>query len=206
MPGLDGFECTRRLKKEATTRNIPVVLLTACASDDQRAAGYDSGADSYIQKPFSANVLRSKLRSLVEADKSGPAKEANEGAPSTSKASQLPEEDFLTRLKRVIEERLGDSEFGNNELAATMQLSRAQLFRKVKALSGQAPTDMLLQARLRRAASLLAEPDKTVAEVSYSVGFTTPSYFTKCFREKFGELPSEYQARIKEKGTRNKEH
>lgn len=197
MPGLDGFECTRRLKSEQATRGIPVVLLTACASDDYRAAGYDSGADSYIQKPFSPNVLRSKMHSLLHR----PASSSEAGADAIGSAravvARQPEEDFLTRLKRVIEERLDDCEFGNNELAAAMQLSRTQLFRKAKTLAGMAPTELILQARLRRAASLLAQPDKTIAEVSYAVGFATPSYFTKCFREKFGELPSDYQARLK---------
>ena len=191
MPVMDGWECCRRLKDDWQTSHIPVMMLTACALDEQRIAGFDCGADSYISKPFSPDVFRSRLRNLVANRRRLQAFLADKGAIARSDVSEL-DKGFAERFRALIEKRMHESELSVEDLAADMGLGRSQLYRKVKSLTGYSPVELVRVARLKRAAELLVRTDKAVGEVAYEVGFSSPGYLTKCFRDYFGVSPTDY--------------
>lgn len=215
MPGLDGLEVTRRLKSETVTSHIPVILLTACGLDEQRVEGYDSGADGYIAKPFNDKVLLSKVRSVIanrrllkaKPGASVPVPDVPAKRKEGAKASKLPrstsadplseiDSQFYRDFVETVEKEMSNSELTVEELAGKAGMSRVQFYRKLKALTNFSPVDLLRLMRLRRAKELLvSNADLNVSEVGYMVGFSSPSYFAKCYRTQFGELPSETQQR-----------
>ena len=190
MPVMDGLEFTRQLKQNMATSHIPVILLTARSLSEQREEGYGTGADSYLTKPFSGSVLlarvdnllrsRTMLRSLFSGDKKEEAAEEQLGSRDQT---------FINRLRDSIRQNMGDSDFTVERLGEEVGLSRVQLYRKVKALTGQTPVDLLKKARLERARLLVEKTDKSISEIAYEVGFTAPSYFNKCFKDEFGVCP-----------------
>lgn len=191
MPVMDGLEFTKRLKEDTATSHIPVVLLTARSLSEQRKEGYDTGADSYITKPFSGQVLLSRIENLLRSRimlRSVFAGDKRE----TEEEAKLNEADktFVGRLRTAIQENLGDSDFSVERLGEEIGLSRVQLYRKVKALTGQTPVELLRKARLTKARQLLEKTEKSVSEIAYEVGFTSPSYFNKCFKDEFDINPS----------------
>lgn len=191
MPVMDGLEFTKRLKEDTATSHIPVVLLTARSLSEQRKEGYDTGADSYITKPFSGQVLLSRIENLLRSRimlRSVFAGDKQE----TEEEEKLNEADktFVGRLRTAIQENLGDSDFSVERLGEEIGLSRVQLYRKVKALTGQTPVELLRKARLTKARQLLEKTEKSVSEIAYEVGFTSPSYFNKCFKDEFDINPS----------------
>lgn len=196
MPGIDGIECCRRLKSELQTCHIPVILLTACSLDEQRIQGYDGGADSYISKPFSSQLLLARIHNLIDSHQRLKQFFGDRQTLAKEDICDL-DKDFVEKFKALIEEKMGDSELNVEDLGREMGLSRVQLYRKIKSLTNYAPNELLRMARLKRAASLLASSGMTVAEIAYEVGFTSPSYFTKCYKEQFGESPTEF---LKRKG------
>ena len=197
MPGIDGIECCRRLKSELQTCHIPVILLTACSLDEQRIQGYDGGADSYISKPFSSQLLLARIHNLIDSHQRLKQFLGDRQTLAKEDICDL-DKDFVEKFKALIEEKMGDSELNVEDLGREMGLSRVQLYRKIKSLTNYAPNELLRMSRLKRAASLLASSGMTVAEIAYEVGFTSPSYFTKCYKEQFGESPTEF---LKRKGT-----
>lgn len=191
MPVMDGMECCRRLKSEVQTSHIPVMMLTAYAVDEQKIKGYECGADSYISKPFSARLLTVRLRNLIENRRRLQGLFADISNVSLQKTPVAEvDKGFLEKLHRLIEERLSDPDLSVEELGEQIGLSRVQLYRKTKALCGYSPNELLRIARLKKAASLLASTEKTISEITYEVGFSSPSYFTKCYKEYFGENPT----------------
>lgn len=194
MPVMDGLECCRRLKTEVQTSHIPVMLLTACSMDEQRMEGFECGADSYIAKPFDSRLLMVRLRNLIDNRKRLQQIFGDHTTPSKEAPGDV-DRDFMGRLHQLIDKHLADADLSVEELGCKMGMSRVQLYRKVKALTNYSPVELLRIARLKRAASLLASSDKTVAEITYEVGFTSPSYFTKCYKEYFGEAPSDFLKR-----------
>lgn len=224
MPGMDGIECCSRLKHEVNTCHIPVMMLTACSLDEQRVQGLtEGGADAYMAKPFNADVLRAQIASLIQnhdrvrdffrdgmlnvqrhpegepqATEHGTAASAGEatGTKLTNNAVGLDDK-FLQRVRQCIEQHLSDESFGVEALGDEIGMSRAQLYRKCKALTNYSPVELIRNTRLKRAQQMLAQGDETIAQVAYQVGFTAPSYFTKCYKEYFGENPIEL---VKRKG------
>lgn len=194
MPGIDGIECCRRLKGELQTCHIPVILLTACSLDEQRIQGYAGGADSYISKPFSSQLLLTRIRNQIESRRRMKQFFGDRQTLAKEDICDM-DKDFVERFKSLIEAKMGDSELNVEDLGKEMGLSRVQLYRKIKSLTNFAPNELLRMARLKKAASLLASSDMTIAEVGYEVGFTSPSYFTKCYKEQFGESPTEFLKR-----------
>ena len=190
MPGVDGIECCRRLKGSLSTSHIPVILLTACSLDEQRIRGYDGGADSYISKPFSSRLLLSRIRNLLD-NRCRLRQFFTDGQlPRPGEVNDL-DRDFVARFKALVEERMGDSALNVEDLGHEMGVSRVQLYRKLKSLTNSSPVELLRRIRLQRASALLASSDRTVSEVAYEVGFSSPSYFTKCYKEEFKESPTE---------------
>lgn len=193
MPVMDGIEMCSRLKAETVTSHIPVILLTARAVDSQRVEGYDCGADAYITKPFSGKVLTSRIKNLLDNRKRlkylyGRNDMAEEKTDDTDRK-------FINDFRSTVQEHLSDAELNVEKIGAELGLSRVQLYRKVKALTGSSPVEIIRITRLKRAEYLLRTTDKTVSEVSYDVGFSSPSYFTKCFKDYFNILPTEVSGR-----------
>lgn len=196
MPGMDGVECCRRLKTELQTSHIPVILLTACSLDEQRIQGYNGGADSYISKPFNSQLLLSRIRNLIDSRRQLRQFFGDNQTLAKENISDM-DKDFVSRFKALVEEKMRDPELNVEDLGKDMGLSRVQLYRKLKSLTNYAPNELLRQARLKKAASLLASSEMTIAEIAYEVGFSSPSYFTKCYKEQFGESPTDFLKRKK---------
>lgn len=194
MPGMDGVECCRRLKTELQTCHIPVILLTACSLDEQRIQGYNGGADSYISKPFNSQLLLSRIRNLIDSRRQLRQFFGDNQTLAKENISDM-DKDFVSRFKALVEEKMRDAELNVEDLGKDMGLSRVQLYRKLKSLTNYAPNELLRQARLKKAASLLASSEMTIAEIAYEVGFSSPSYFTKCYKEQFGESPTDFLKR-----------
>ena len=194
MPVMDGLECCRKLKTELQTSHIPVMLLTACSLDEQRIQGFECGADSYISKPFNSKLLLVRLRNLMDNHKRLKQFFGDKTSLSKESVSDV-DKGFVDRFRELIEENLADSELSVEDLGGKMGLSRVQLYRKIKALTNYSPNELVRIARLKKAASLLASSEKTISEITYEVGFTSPSYFTKCYKEYFGESPTDFLKR-----------
>lgn len=189
MPVMDGMECCRRLKEGVNTSHIPVMMLTAYAADNQKIEGYQAGADSYISKPFSSELLLARLDNLI----AGRSRLQNIFGDSLSLAKEEISDidrDFVSKLRHIIEDNMDNASLSVEMLGEKMFLSRVQLYRKTKALTGYSPNEYIRTTRLKKAQYMLATTDYTVSEVAYSVGFSSPSYFAKCYKEYFGESPA----------------
>ena len=200
MPVMNGLEFCQQVKKDDISSHIPVILLTARALEKHQIEGYESGADAYLTKPFSPELLLARIDNLLQSRHQlkdlWATKPATENAVATpaevTSATTMPIEDaFISRFKNMVEQRLTDSNLSVEDLAADMGLSRVQLYRKVKALTGSTPVDLLRKARLAQAQRLLQESTLSVSEIAYQVGFASPSYFTKCYKDEFGIVPGE---------------
>ena len=194
MPVMDGLEFTKQLKTNTATSHIPVIMLTAKNLEEHRAEGYEHGADSYITKPFHSKVLLARIENLLRQRQL--LKHLYQGTKETEKEiseSHLEDRDkqFLKQLQAIIQKNLSDSEFGVEDMGQQIGLSRVQLYRKVKAMTGSSVVDLLRKARLAKARRLLETRSMSVSEVAYEVGFSAPSYFTKCFKEEYGMLPGD---------------
>lgn len=190
MPVMDGTEMCRRIKGETVTCHIPVILLTAQSMEDQRAEGYDCGADAYITKPFSSKVFMSRIHNLLDSRAKLKDLFGNGEHHEEAKAQSLDTK-FIDKFKKIINEDITNSDLNVENVSAKMGMSRVQLYRKVKALTGATPVELIRTIRLKRAEHLLHTTESTVAEIAYQVGFSSPSYFARCFREHFGKLPNE---------------
>lgn len=195
MPVMDGLEFTQQLKTNTATSHIPVIMLTAKNLEEHRAEGYEQGADSYITKPFHSKVLLARVENLLRqrahlrqlfAQGAAEGKEAEE-------VSRLDDRDkaFVKQLHDIIKSHMGNSDFGVEDIGAEIGLSRVQLYRKVKAITGSSVVDLLRKARLAKARRLLEANSMNISEVAYEVGFSSPSYFTKCFKDEYGMLPGD---------------
>ena len=194
MPVMDGLELTERLKTNTATSHIPVIMLTAKNLEEHRAEGYEHGADSYITKPFHSKVLLARIENLLRQRQL--LKNLYHGTKEAEKEiseAHLEDRDkqFLKQLQAIIQKNLSDSEFGVEDMGQQIGLSRVQLYRKVKAMTGSSVVDLLRKARLAKARRLLETRSMSVSEVAYEVGFSAPSYFTKCFKEEYGMLPGD---------------
>ena len=194
MPVMDGLEFTEQLKTNTATSHIPVIMLTAKNLEEHRAEGYEHGADSYITKPFHSKVLLARIENLLKQRKL--LKRLFQGSKEAEQEiaeSHLEDRDkqFLKQLHSIIQKNLSDSEFGVEDIGKQIGLSRVQLYRKVKAMTGSSVVDLLRKARLAKAKRLLESRSMSVSEVAYDVGFSAPSYFTKCFKDEFGMLPGD---------------
>ncbi len=192
MPVLDGFKMTDKLKKHERTSHIPIILLTAKAGQQHKIEGLETGADDYLIKPFDAKELLTRIENLIHQRKLLRKKFAGEIILKPSEiAVNSADEKFLTNLMQAIEKNMGEEDFGVEELAREVAMSRSQLHRKLIALTNQAPSEVLRNTRLLRAKELLHKKIATPAEVAYKVGFNSHTYFSKCFKEEFGISPSE---------------
>lgn len=203
MPGMDGMECCALLKGETITSHIPVLMLTACSLDEQRVEGLDSGADAYLAKPFSTSVLkaqsaslianRKRIKNVLEMSGAKLIKPKSAVKPGTVTNTDI-DNDFYNRFLILFEEKMGDPDLNVEAMASELGFERTQLYRKIKAITNYSPVELMRNLRLKKARTLLKTTDKTVSEICYEVGFSNPAYFSKCYREQFGETPSETRA------------
>lgn len=205
MPVMDGLEFTEQLKTNTATSHIPVIMLTAKNLEEHRAEGYEHGADSYITKPFHSKVLLARIENLLRQRQL--LKNLYQGTKEAEKEiseAHLEDRDkqFLKQLQAIIQKNLSYSEFGVEDMGQQIGLSRVQLYRKVKAMTGSSVVDLLRKARLAKARRLLETRSMSVSEVAYEVGFSAPSYFTKCFKEEYGMLPGDVGNVLKLRGIR----
>ena len=191
MPAMDGLEMCKLLKNDMATSHIPVVLLTARAMDVQRAEGYESGADAYITKPFNGKVLLSRIRNLLEERRK--LKDLF-GSKSLQRENDVDsglniDASFAERFRAIVQENMGNSELNVEMIGERLGLGRVQMYRKIKALTGKSPVELVREARLRRARHLIETTERTISEIAYEVGFSSPAYFTKCYKQHFGHTP-----------------
>jgi signal transduction histidine kinase/AraC-like DNA-binding protein len=194
MPRMDGETFCREVRRDARTSHIPFVLLTAKTDTDSKVTGMDCGADAYIEKPFSIEYLKACIRNILDLRRMLLQKFSHQPLmPLPSLAPTPVDNDFLTQLNAIIEANFANPDLNVDFLAERMNISRSGLFAKIKTLAEVTPGELIQLMRLKKAAALLAEGKHRVNEVSYMVGFNSPSYFSKCFQKQFGLKPGEMQ-------------
>ena len=195
MPGMNGFELTKRLKNSFETSHIPIILLTALSTDENVLEGTESGADAYITKPFSPQLLMARILQLLNQreilrQKFGKVPQEIRSAMLRNEQDSL----FVKRLDSIVYSRLGEQDLSVDKVAGLLHLGRTIFYKKVRGTTGYTPNEYIRVIRLRKAAELLKEGEKNVSEVAYAVGFDNPYYFSKCFKEQFGMPPSQYRS------------
>jgi len=197
MPGKDGFELCGELKTDERTSHIPVILLTARADQRSRIEGLSRGADVYLAKPFQQEELLVCIENLIELRRRLQVRfqQAGRYRQSLESSPQSLDGLFLQKLARTVEAQLGDETFGLPQLCKALHMSRSNLFRKVKALTGKSVSDFIRSLRLEKARELLETTEMNVTEVCYAVGFSSPNYFSRAFQEAFGKPPSALRKR-----------
>jgi signal transduction histidine kinase/DNA-binding response OmpR family regulator len=194
MPGMNGLEFTRKLKSDIRTCHIPVILLTALSTHEQKIEGLETGADSYIAKPFNKKHLQVRVKLLIESRQKirrHYQQDILSQFTSDSKISKL-DQDFLKKCSAIIEKHITETEYGVEQLSVEVSLSRVHVYRKIKHLTGLSVSEFIRNLKLKKAAAMLSESGKSVAEIAYETGFSSPSYFSKCFKDLFNLTPSEY--------------
>ncbi len=197
MPVCDGIELCDTLKTDECTSHIPIILLTAGAGEEQELMGLQSGADDFVTKPFRLPVLQARVENLIKGRKALRDRYSQELVLEAKDIAITPtDEIFLNRLQKVIDENLYDSEFNAESFGKEIGMSRMQLHRKLQAYTGLSTTAFIRSQRLKQALHIFKTSDASVSEVAYAVGFNTPSYFIKCFKETYNRTPSEYQQSV----------
>lgn len=200
MPVMDGLTFCARLKANEATSHIPVILLTARSSEQQHIEGLETGADAYMTKPFSADLLlaniasllrnRQKLRQLYASGR-------EEDREAASEQMTTPDRSFLDAFMATLDKHMSNTRLKVEDIGDELGLSRVQVYRKVKALTGKSPVEIMREVRLKKAYSLLRHTDKTVAEIAGEVGFATPGYFSSCFKKQYDKYPTDLRSEQK---------
>lgn len=193
MPKIDGMELCKTLKSDERTSHIPIILLTAKIEEQAQHEGLELGADDYVLKPFKTKLLQSRVRNMVNSRKQLRDRYSQEVVlkPKHISISRI-DEGFVEKVKTIMDEHITDPDFSTEQFSKLLAMSRMQLHRKLKALTGLTASEFVRSQRLHMAATLLKESDVNVSEICYQVGFNNHSYFAKCFKEAFGCSPSEY--------------
>ncbi|MDE5887822.1 MAG: substrate-binding domain-containing protein [Muribaculaceae bacterium] len=205
MPGMDGLEATRILKEERATSHIPILILTACRLDEQRVRSYDSGADGYISKPFTEEMLKSRLNSLVANRKriydifkeKGGISDILDRRKNEIEQTHSLDNEFYSEFLSYVKSNISNETLSVKEIASQLGIGPTQLARKIKALTGTTPVDLVRELRLREGRELIITTERSVADIAYSLGFSTPQYFAKCFKDKYGITPSELRSSLR---------
>ncbi len=197
MPGIDGLELCRRLKSETSTSHIPVLMLTACSLDEQRLQGYESGADAYLPKPFRGDMLLARCRNLLANRR----RIADLYAPggSLTPVTELPgdlDSEFYKRFMDFFNGHLADANLNVEQMSQALALSQSQFTRKIKALTGYTPIELVRKLRLEAARKLLTGTDRPVSDIAARTGFASQGYFAKCFKDAYGESPTDIRRRL----------
>ena len=192
MPIKNGISLCESVKTNELTSHIPVILLTAKVGEENEIKGLTTGADAYLTKPFSSNKLKIRVEKLIESRRRIQQHFSKTLSINPEMAVTSAESDFLNRLQSVLNENITDPSYTSERFGRLMHMSRTQLHRKLKAITGMSASEFIRVQRLKLAIELLKKSDANISEIAYEVGFSTPSYFTKCFRETYGVTPREY--------------
>jgi len=193
MPEVDGLELCAKIKSNDATNHIPFILLTAKTSETHQLSGLSIGADVYISKPFSFQILKLNIKNLLKAQEVLREKFSQRIVlEPTNQAITTPEEKFINKLMNIIDEKIDDSYFDVNELVKEIGMSRAALYKKVQTLTNFSVADLIKQMRLKKAAHLLKTTSYNVSEITYMVGFNHRKYFSKEFKKQYDMSPSEF--------------
>lgn len=194
MPFMDGYEFTRKVKSDFEFSHIPVILLTAKVNVEAKVQGFEVGADAYIDKPFSLEVLMAQIANLLKnREKLRETFIKHPYIGANTMAMTKSDEDFIQKLHDIVHENLDNSAYVVEELAEQFNMSRASFYRKIKGVLNLTPNEYIRVERLKKAAQLLKEKSYKVNEICYMVGFNSPSYFSKCFQQQFGVLPKDFE-------------
>jgi YesN/AraC family two-component response regulator len=193
MPLLSGFELCKKLRNQVITSHIPIIILSAKTGVNQQIEGLEMGADVYMIKPFNIDVLKVQVQRLISFKQAVYSKYLKETTliPQDSGTSKL-DDDFIRKVLTFIEENMTDSDLNVDQLANCLSLSKVQTYRKVKAISGLSIVEFIRTVRLKKASQLILEDRLNFSEIAFTTGFSTPSYFSKCFHDHFGMTPSEF--------------
>lgn len=196
MPKKDGFEVTEAIKSNEKTSHIPIIILTGKSSRESKITGLQTSADDYLTKPFDAEELRLRISNLLSNREKWVARFKKSFRPD-SQVLDVPsqEEAFIKKALDVVEANLSDEDFSVEKMGRALLLDRTQLFRKLKAITGQSPSQFIRSIRLKHAYQLLSGRTATVGEIAFSVGFSSTTYFNRCFKEEYGQTPGEVMAR-----------
>jgi len=195
MPEMNGIELCRKIKNDKRVSHIPVILLTARNDEAHRIEGFDLGAEEYISKPFSFEILEARIRNLIQRrDKSQKAFRKTLDIKASELQITSLDTRFIENAVKCVEKNISAPDFSVEALGDDLGISRAYLYKKIMALTGKSPLEFIRTIRLQHAAQLLKKSQLSVSEVAYKVGFNTPKYFAKYFKEEFGVLPSAYAA------------
>jgi YesN/AraC family two-component response regulator len=198
MPEMNGLELCKKIRLDPRTKHIPVVLLTAQASEEQQLRGIETGAADYMTKPFNFEMLVSRIKNLLQQQQSMKQTFTKQVAVKTTDVElESPNERFVQEALTIVEKNISNAGFSVEELSRGLLLSRAAVYKRLFVLTGKTPIEFIRSVRLQRAAQLLAKSKMTVAEVAYETGFNNPKYFSKYFKAEFGKLPSAWQADAK---------
>jgi YesN/AraC family two-component response regulator len=194
MPLCDGIELCNKLKTDERTSHIPIILLTAGVGEDQELLGLQSGADDFITKPFKLKILQARVDNLIGNRKMLRNRYSHELILEAKDIALTPtDEMFLNKLQGVLDDHLADPNFNAEAFCEKLAMSRMQLHRKLLAYTGLSTTAFIRSQRLKQAVHILKTSDASISEIAYAVGFNTPSYFIKCFKETYKKTPTEYQ-------------
>jgi AraC-like DNA-binding protein len=197
MPGGDGIEFCGKLKTDERTSHIPVILLTAKQTDENKIEGYRTGADAYVSKPFNSALLNTQVENLLESRKRLRALFSKVKTSHSAEAAVTDvDKEFLKKAEQVVLDNLADNQFDVDSFQQKLNMSRRQLSRKLKAITNQTPNEYIILIRFKKAADLLITGDLNISEVSYAVGFSEPTSFTRAFRKIYGKTPKKYVADI----------
>lgn len=192
MPQMDGFELCKTIKSDLSYSHIPVVLLTAKTNIQSKIEGLELGADAYIEKPFSVEYLLANISSLIHnREKLRQTFAKSPFVAANTMALTKADEEFIWKLNDIIQANLHNPEFSMEDMADALKMSRSSFYRKIKGVLDLSPNEYLRLERLKQAAQLLKEGKSRVNEICYTVGFNSPSYFSKCFLKQFGVLPKD---------------
>jgi DNA-binding response OmpR family regulator/nitrogen-specific signal transduction histidine kinase len=201
MPNLTGIELCKQLKGNILTSHIPIILLTAKTTLEDQITGIETGADAYITKPFNVRYLEVTVKNLIETRHKLFQRFSQEVYILPKEISDNPiDQDFLENIITYIENNITSSELSVENLSAHLLMSSGHTWRKIKSLTGQSTNEFIRTIRLKKSIKLIEEKKYNVAEIAYKVGFTSPAYFTKCFRKQYGKSPSEYTSNSEKKG------
>ena len=197
MPEMDGFEFCEKIKEDLKTSHIPVLMLTAKAMSSDKVKGIDSGADAYLNKPFEMKLLRSYLKRLIESRQQFLEKNINDKNKITLLENTTSiDKTFMQKVLDYINENIAETNLNVEHLADDMSLSRSQLYRKIKAITGMTVNELIRKIRLERAKQMIENGVESISEVGFKVGFSSPSYFSKCFKNQFGMLPTDLKTTL----------
>ena len=193
MPMMDGVELCRQIKSHIEWSHIPVIMLTALSTDEDRLNSLEQGADEYVTKPFNLSVLRLRILKILEWTRSSHRKFREEMVVEPSEITITPlDEQLVAKAVKIVEEHMSDSDFSVEVLSQAIGMSRVHLYKKLKSITGRGPSEFIRTIRMKRACQLLGRSQMQIAEIAYTVGYNTPKAFTQNFKAEYGMLPSDY--------------